>query len=108
MAAQGQSPDVWRDPSLTPGANAAGFVGPQAKPRLISLRQGSVRLEEARLRPVLAANTGGLVTEGVLEVKHAGKWRHVCSRGWDLSSSRVVCGTLGFPAAEAFDQNAYR
>lgn len=70
--------------------------------------QGSVRLEEARLRPVLTGNGGGLVTEGVLEVKHAGKWRHACSRGWDLSSSRVVCGMLGFPAAEPFDQNAYR
>ncbi|XP_026216353.1 lysyl oxidase homolog 4-like isoform X2 [Anabas testudineus] len=72
--------------------------------------QGSerVHLEEARLRPVLSGNHGGLVTEGVLEVKHAGKWRHVCNQGWDLSNSRVVCGMLGFPAAEAFDQNAYR
>ncbi|XP_041840137.1 lysyl oxidase homolog 4 [Melanotaenia boesemani] len=72
--------------------------------------QGSERihLEEARLRPVLSSNNGGLVTEGVLEVKYAGKWRHVCNQGWDLRSSRVVCGMLGFPRAEAFDQNAYR
>ncbi|XP_036960171.1 lysyl oxidase homolog 4-like [Acanthopagrus latus] len=70
--------------------------------------QGSAHLEEARLRAVLSTNNGGLVTEGVLEVKNAGRWRHVCSNGWDLSSSRVVCGMLGFPDAEAFDQNAYR
>lgn len=70
--------------------------------------QGSAHLEEARIRPVLTGNHGGLVTEGVLEVKHGGKWRHVCSHGWDLSSSRVACGMLGFPGAEAFDENPYR
>ncbi|KAI3352905.1 hypothetical protein L3Q82_019476 [Scortum barcoo] len=74
----------------------------------VHFTQGSVHLEEARLRPVLSGNHGGMVTEGVLEVRHAGRWRHVCNHGWDLSSSRVVCGMLGFPAAEAFDQNAYR
>lgn len=75
-----------------------------------SFEQNSERglLEEARLRPVLSSNNGGLVTEGVLEVKHAGKWRHVCNQGWDLSSGRVVCGMLGFPAAEEFDQTPYR
>ncbi|XP_068606749.1 lysyl oxidase homolog 4-like [Brachionichthys hirsutus] len=70
--------------------------------------QSSASMEEVRLRPVLSRNQGGLVTEGVLEVKHAGRWRHVCGHGWDLSSSRVACAMLGYPAAEAFDQNAYR
>ncbi|XP_061888461.1 lysyl oxidase homolog 4-like [Entelurus aequoreus] len=73
-----------------------------------SQTSSSVQLTEARLRAVLSGSRGGLVNEGVLEVKHAGKWRHVCSHGWDLTSSRVVCGMLGFSAAEAFDENAYR
>lgn len=93
---------------LNHSRKTASLICLDAETGLISHGQGSVHLEEARLRPVLAGNSGGLVTEGVLEVRHAGKWRHVCSRGWDLSSSRVACGMLGFPAAEPFDQNAYR
>uniref|UniRef100_A0A3Q2P669 protein-lysine 6-oxidase n=1 Tax=Fundulus heteroclitus TaxID=8078 RepID=A0A3Q2P669_FUNHE len=69
---------------------------------------GRINLEAVRIQPVLSSNRGGLVAEGVLQVKHAGKWRHVCDQGWDLRNSRVVCGMLGFPAAEPFDQNAYR
>uniref|UniRef100_A0A669DCN6 protein-lysine 6-oxidase n=1 Tax=Oreochromis niloticus TaxID=8128 RepID=A0A669DCN6_ORENI len=81
---------------------------PERRPGYPAVSIPSGRRKEARLRPVLSSSHGGLVREGVLEVKHAGKWRHVCNRGWDLSSSRVVCGMLGFPAAEAFEQNAYR
>ncbi|XP_043107325.1 LOW QUALITY PROTEIN: lysyl oxidase homolog 4 [Puntigrus tetrazona] len=70
---------------------------------------GPVQLDEVRLQPVLsAARSAAMVTEGVLEVRHAGKWRQVCSLGWDLSSSRVACGMLGFPSAEQPDTRLYR
>ncbi|XP_062405176.1 lysyl oxidase homolog 4-like [Sardina pilchardus] len=70
---------------------------------------GRVDLDEVRLRPVLTSSRrASVVSEGVVEVKLDGRWRHVCSLGWDLTSSQVACGMLGFPAAEQPDEPTYR
>ncbi|KAG9472440.1 hypothetical protein GDO78_019515 [Eleutherodactylus coqui] len=71
--------------------------------------QHTKKIEDARIKPISARAKASLpVTEGIVEVKHHGRWRQVCEHSWTLDNSRVVCGMMGFPGEVQPNLKFYR
>ena len=51
-------------------------------------------------------NRHGFISNGFLEVKYEGLWRHVCADGWHRNASFVACGHLGYPDVDMEESNA--
>ncbi|XP_034015915.1 lysyl oxidase homolog 3B isoform X2 [Thalassophryne amazonica] len=67
------------------------------------------KLEEVRLRPIVAAAKKKLpITEGVVEVKYKDGWVQICDLRWTIKNTRVVCGMLGFPHEKKVNKNFYK
>ncbi|MEE6486240.1 hypothetical protein FKM82_014552 [Ascaphus truei] len=78
------------------------------QPQMITV-QHTKKIEDVRIKPVLARAKASIPSiEGVVEVKHEGRWRQVCDQDWTMNNSRVVCGMLGFPGEVQPNDKFYR
>ncbi|XP_071481643.1 lysyl oxidase homolog 2B-like [Diadema antillarum] len=56
------------------------------------------RLKKYKFR-LVGDSTPHPISSGIAEVLMNGKWRTICSDGWDMRDARVLCGSLGFKDA---------
>ena len=63
-------------------------------------------VDSLRLRPAKGDRKRIPQLQGFVEVKYNHKWKKVCVEEWTWEVANVVCGQLGFPAAERFEDEA--